>query len=774
LTRSARVVIVAWIALLAACAAIIARTEFTADLSAFLPRSPTPAQQILVEQLRDGVVSRLMLIGIEGGKPDQLAAASRRLAAQLRGNPVFAAVNNGEDAGSEKDRELIWRNRYLLSPAMLPGHFSAAQLHGALEDDLQMLGSPAGPLLRHALPNDPSGELLRVLDQFEGQARPDAQGGVWFAKNGARALLVAQTRAAGFDIDAQERALAIVRHAFAAGQHPNEAGAGLSMVVTGPGVFSVASRAGIKEDATRLSGIAAVLVALLLLGLYRSPRVLLLGLTPVVSGALAGIAAVSLAFGSVHGITLGFGVTLIGEGVDYAIYLFTQIAPGTAPQTTLSRLWPTLRLGVLTSICGFSAMLFSGFPGLAQLGLFSIAGLVVAAGVTRFVLPPLLPAGFTARTATALAPALYGLVRRAPALRWLLAAAALGALGFFAMRGGLDWSNELGSLSPVPARELEIDAQMRRDIGAPDVRYMIIADGADQEAALQAGERIAAILARLMQEGALAGYDTPTSLLPSQATQRARLAVLPAPPQLRENLTQALAGLPFQPGLFEPFLRDAQAAANAPLVTPGSLQGTGLAVKLDSLLIKRGSGWAAMMPLRGVIKSEAIAGALATQPGTVLLDLTHETQAMYQGYRSEVVHNSILGACAIVLLLFLALRSPRRVFDVLAPLAAAVLLTAAVLQAGGKLTIFHLVGLLLVVAVGSNYSLFFDRQRHADAGRERTIVSLLFANISTVIGFGILAFSRVPVLHAIGLTVGIGAVLSLVFAAILASPPREA
>ena len=114
----------------------------------------------------------------------------------------------------------------------------------------------------------------------------------------------------------------------------------------------------------------------------------------MVSGALAGIAAVSLGFGSVHGITLGFGVTLIGEGVDYAIYLFTQIEQNGTPQSTLQRIWPTLRLGVLTSICGFSAMLFSGFTGLAQLGLFSIAGLVVAVSTTRWVLPQLLPAGF--------------------------------------------------------------------------------------------------------------------------------------------------------------------------------------------------------------------------------------------------------------------------------------------------------------------------------------------------------------------------------------------
>jgi predicted exporter len=72
---------------------------------------------------------------------------------------------------------------------------------------------------------------------------------------------------------------------------------------------------------------------------------------------------------------------------------------------------------------------------------------------------------------------------------------------------------------------------------------------------------------------------------------------------------------------------------------------------------------------------------------------------------------------------------------------------------------------LLVVAVGSNYSLFFDRQATSIEDRERTLVSLVFANIATVIGFGLLAFSSVPVLHAIGSTVGLGAVLSLAFSA---------
>ena len=123
---------------------------------------------------------------------------------------------------------------------------------------------------------------------------------------------------------------------------------------------------------------------------------------------------------------------------------------------------------------------------------------------------------------------------------------------------------------------------------------------------------------------------------------------------------------------------------------------------------------------------------------------------------------------AIVLLLLISLRSPRRVLAVLAPLAAAVIITFSLLVVSGNpLSIFHLVGLLLVVAVGSNYALFFERPTASADERERTLVSLLFANVTTMLGFGLLAFSKVPVLHAIGSTVGIGAFLSLAFSAIL-------
>jgi predicted exporter len=142
-------------------------------------------------------------------------------------------------------------------------------------------------------------------------------------------------------------------------------------------------------------------------------------------------------------------------------------------------------------------------------------------------------------------------------------------------------------------------------------------------------------------------------------------------------------------------------------------------------------------------------------------------------YLHEATRLSLAGLAAIVALLWIVLRSPARAARVLAPLILAVLCVAAALSlCGRQLTILHLVGMLLIVAVGSNYALFFDAPRHENGNDAAlTLASLSIANLSTVIGFGLLSFSRVPVLEDLGMTVAPGALLALLFAAVLTPAP---
>jgi predicted exporter len=775
--RSGMRAIALWLALLLAGAVIVGRSHFNADLSAFLPRSPTPEQKLLMDQLRDGLASRLILVGIEGADAPARARLSKQTAQRLRADPAFVTVSNGESVNTERDRMFLFDHRYLLSPAVTAERFDTAGLHAGLSDSIDLLASPAGLLAKSILPRDPTGEMLRLLDQLDRGSAPKLIDGAWASGDGTRALLLVQTRAAGSDTDAQERAMATIRQAFDTAAGPT---ASAKLVMTGPGVFSVTSRNTIKEQVSRLSVIGVVLIAALLWLVYRSLAALALGLLPVASGALAGTAAVSLGFGSVHGITLGFGTALIGEAVDYSIYLFVQSQrQGTDLQSWIERFWPTVRLGVLTSIFGFASLLLSGFPGLAQLGLYAIAGLVAAAAVTRFVLPHLLPSKFRIHDVSAIGAALSGWVERAAALRWAAALLLLGACAILIQNRSQLWSQNISSLSPVSQADVVLDTRLRADMGGPDVRYLVVVSGPSREAVLQSSEQVATLLQTQVDRGELAGFESPSRYLPSAATQRARQASLPAPAVLESRLAQAVQGLPVQARLFAPFVADVAAARTQPLLQASDLEHTSMALALDALLIERDREWSALLPLNapkgGVIDADKIRAELAAMglPQVLLVDMKLESDRLYSGYLHEAGLLSLGGLAAIVALLLVATRSPRRVLRIALPLVAAVITVTAGLAAWGQpLIILHLVGLLLVVAVGSNYALFFD---HADPGNSvapQTLASMLFANLTTVAGFGVLAFSRVSLLQALGVTVAPGVILALIYSAIFARRPH--
>ena len=733
------------------------------------------------------MASRLILVGIEGADSATRAKLSKQIAQRLRADPAFVTVNNGESVSAERDRAFLFNNRYLLSPAVTPARFSIDGLHTALSDSIDLLTSPAGLLVKSLLPRDPTGEMVQLLGQLNSGTSPQMVDGAWASRDGARALMLMQTRASGSDTDAQERAMTAIQQAF---DTASSATPSTRLVMTGPGVFSVTSREAIKNQISRLSIISIVLIATLLLLVYRSFTALALGFLPVISGALAGIAAVSLCFGAVHGITLGFGTALIGEAVDYSIYLFVQSdqngsdKSGSDQQKWIRRFWPTIRLGVLTSIFGFASLLLSGFPGLAQLGLYSITGLIAAAMVTRFVLPHLLPTNFRIHDVSTIGLVLSRLVQRAATLRWAAAILLLVACAILVEHRASLWNDKISSLSPVSKADVELDASLRADMGAPDVRYLVVVSGASRESVLQSSERVSTILQTQIDQGELAGFESPSRYLPSIATQLARQASLPPRTMLETRLAQAIQGLPVHAQLFTPFLADVAAARSQPLLQAADLEKTSMAMAVDALLIQQDRHWSALLPLtapEGVsINASRISAALSAVdlPNVQFVDMKTESDRLYSGYLHEAILLSLGGLIAITGLLLWVFRSPMRMLRVITPLAAAAItVTAGLAVFGQQLTILHLMGLLLVVAVGSNYALFFDRADHPPMAESkpiahtispRTLASMLFANLTTVAGFGLLAFSNVSILQAMGVTVAPGVILALIYSAIFA------
>jgi predicted exporter len=175
-------------------------------------------------------------------------------------------------------------------------------LRDAIEATVALLGTPAGAIVKPILFRDPTGEALRVAEALTPARAPKIEHGVWVSRSAPRAVLIATTAADGADIDGQQHALAALDEAFARAATP-----GLRLVVSGAGKFAVDARARIKGEVERLAVLGSVFVMVLLWLAFASLRAL--GVTLRCRRdrlALAGIAAVSIGFGQVHGMTLGF------------------------------------------------------------------------------------------------------------------------------------------------------------------------------------------------------------------------------------------------------------------------------------------------------------------------------------------------------------------------------------------------------------------------------------------------------------------------------------
>ena len=130
-----RLPIIVWLVSLLMCIVLVANSRFTADMSAFLPKSPSAEQMLLVDQLTTGALSRTLLIGIEADNDEgiaQLDSLSVNFARRLRESGKFAFIVNGDSRDFAKDQALLMQYRYLLSSNVTPALFTLPRFRSSL------------------------------------------------------------------------------------------------------------------------------------------------------------------------------------------------------------------------------------------------------------------------------------------------------------------------------------------------------------------------------------------------------------------------------------------------------------------------------------------------------------------------------------------------------------------------------------------------------------------------------------------------------------------
>jgi len=765
MTRRGAWLLAAWCVLLAIGVTWIqSRLHVSADLRLFMPTPRGEQQRLLVQNIGESPASRLLLVAIDGDQPAVLAGISKQLASTLAARPEFGLVANGAQAPIAIPDALL-PYRYLLTDSFDLHSLDASTLETALADRAADMASPASTLLEAWLPRDPTLEVLHLVDRWQPGTEPRRVDDAWFTGDGRRALLLVETRAAAFDPDGQTTALEALRAEFARARGASPA----RLTISGSGYFSSVIKQRTQAEASWFGGIATAGMILLLWFAYRHVGFTLLGALPLASGALAGLAMVSWLFQSVHGITLAFGFTLIGVAQDYPMHLFSHLRRGESAEVTARRVWPPLATGVASTCVAYLAFLISGVIGLAQLACLTACGLVVAGLTTRYLLPRVTPAATRDPADSRLLERIDRRVSRLPRPLALLLVIPVAAALVFWLRPEGFWQNDLSKLTPVPPTLLREDLALRRELATPDLRYLLVASGIDEQDVLARLESLDDSLAQAVNRGAIGSYDHAARYLPSDARQRARQAKLPDPAQLERLVHEAAAASPFDAQLFAPFVADIARARELPPLSRAELATTPLALRIDSALFHREGRWYGLVSLFDVHDPAAMAAlGSAASPFVTFLDLKDASEQLVAAHRSHILLCLDVSALLLVMVIWIALRRVSRVLRVLAPMVLTTLIILAVLRGFGvSLNLFHLISLVLAAGLGLDYALFFEHASDDPAEQRRTLHALLVCALSTLLVFALLALSTVPVLAAIGITVSLGVVCNFLLALLL-------
>ena len=592
--------------------------------------------------------------------------------------------------------------------------------------------------------------------------QPDADGLLSRELDGKRWLLLRATLNADSGILGDPRLLALL----ARSEQEAKALSGETHVA-GAAIFAAAGRASGEAESRWMSILGAALTLTLALAVFRRLRVLLIAL-PMACGLLGGLAATVALCGNAHLLTLVIGSSLIGLLLDFPLHwLGKSTLPGWQPYAALAALRRPFFISLLITLAGYAFLLATPLPILRQTAVFALVALPLAWLTTLWTLPPLfrhyLPRAnpHFAAGAVAVGRSLQRLRQR----RLLVPAAFIVAL----LLWHSDWQDDIRQWISLPPHWLQ-QAQAAAQIGGvePAAQQFLI-HAPDDDTLLQRDAALAARLENAKAGGALQDYSAISQWVWRHDEQQAMTVSLRALAS-RPEAWQALTDAGVAPDTIAAALR---AVAAPPVQTVAVQLANPLAARWQGLYVGRQDADGAVyssVALYGVRDSAALA-ALADGDGIRYLDRRARLNALFATTRSEALWLKLASYLVAFIILRAAAFSPRDSLKILAvPLAAAVLTVAVFSALGLPLSLFAAFGLLLTSALGVDYAVYAQSVGSPATTR---FCGMLLAALTTVMSFGILAFSSTPAVAAFGLCVALGIAFSLALATWLLPPLSE-
>ncbi|MEZ0601507.1 MMPL family transporter [Paraburkholderia sp. IW21] len=777
------------------------------DLLALLPATEAdPVAEKAVDTLASALGDRTVFL-VTSNDGAHAKAAAKQLGASLQKSGAFGSVTAElPPFDLSQIAALYMPYRFgLLAPAdreALASGATSTTLHDALA---QRIYSPLRGGLTTPLADDPFGWLEHWLGDVPlATSNLELEDNMLVSHRGlaTSVLIVATLPGSAYETKTQHAVLA----AIAQGESALKQAFPDVLVARTGAVFYAESARSASEREVHLIGVASLCgIALLMMWVFRSPRLLVLGFVSTALGIVCALAVTMLVFGKLHLLTLVFGASLIGEAVDYSIQYFV-VYLGAGRDWDARRgaraVRPALTVALATSLLGYAILTWVPFPALKQIACFAMVGIVTAFASVLWLLPALLTrapkhspqrvfAG-AARLLTAWHRAIGG--KRA----WFVAALLL----VVAIPGWLRLTSD-DDIHLLIERDPSLVAQedkVRAAVGVDNSTQFFVVRGETPEIVLQRAEALGAKLDGLNgTANQIGSYQSVAQFVPSAKRQnedRALLAqhVFNDPAALRATLLQAG---------FKDAVADAWLAAYAKPQPPLTVD-TWLAAPWSQpykhlwlgVVDSAAKAYAAVVIPQGVTPQNepALIATARALPGVVFVDKAASVSALFGEYRVDSGW-WLGGALALVLVLLTLRYAPKEVpppagsplgglggtrqkvrlgdrvrggITVTLPVLLAVGVTLAVFgYLRVPLNLFNWLALMLVLGVGANYAVFLrEGCLRADADLGAVWTGVLLSAATTLLSFGMLGMSAMPALRSFGATLALGIAVSVLLAPI--------
>ena len=629
----------------------------------------------------------------------------------------------------------------------------------------QALLSPQAYLVKPVAKNDPLLLTFNAFKQWRNRFQVQTDTSISVAH------VYLQSYPQAFDFEVQQQLQNEINDVLAKFNQSN--GNQYLIKMTGVPIFAVAAQKEIKADVQKVTMLSSTAVVLVFLLLLRSFKALQWTLLILVSCIAMGTLLTTLVFGSTHALTIALGATLIGVCIDYPIHTMVHNAGADRAARlrawdTVRRIWPSLLLGGLTTMIGYFALAFTGYPGFQQIAVFALCGIATALLLTRLVLPALL------EKTVLRYPKIPGMwswlslcTRYKTGLRIFIALLFIVAITSIPR---LLWLDDLEKLTGSSLQQLKkTDQSIRSQISTIEAGRVILIEADTLEQALQLSETVTLILQQLHTDGSLDNYYPIYPWLISQQLQQRNIEVYQqqVTPSTQKKwqkalLEQGLSVSKLGVLIFEnDMMLDPERIMKSPaklLIGPQVIQSNGQTLCVIWL---------------GQHSPAKVADAVQGVKGVSYISQRDTINKMAQHYRTTAVKALSIGLLVIFSLLLLRYRKLQTALVTLLPALCAI---GFIFGFWGlfrqPISFLHLIGSLLAIAICVDYGIFYSENRSNN--QLLTYQAMGISMLTTLAAFASLSISTNPLLQTLSVAVSIGVVIGFLLCPIFIGTDNQA